>query len=344
MIRIGLVGCGAVAETGHMPALLRRDDFAPAAVCDVRPEHAARLSRAAGGVPTYADWRAMLDRERLDAVTLALPPEVSPDAVVACLERGLPVLDEKPLASSTADGRRVAAAVARFGGVYQIGFVLRYGDWVEEVGRLARRIGTPARIRVAVFDERLDRGDVEHLSRIQGFLADSSAMTHEGSHVVDYASLWNPSPWTRVAAEARKTEPDLRGPNHWTSAFDLADGSTLEIEIGWLLPELPPSSVAIEGPRGRLKLHPVSGAGYWETESDRGVLSPPPLRPEWDRQYDAFAAAIAAGSARVSTIADGLRALEATLAAEESARTGRPVARAQAAPLASEPDPARRAP
>ncbi len=339
MIRIGLVGCGAVAESGHMPALLRRGDFKPTAVCDVRPEHAERLARAAGGVPTYSDWRTMLDRERLDAVTLALPPEVSPDAAVACLERGLPVLDEKPLASTLADGRRVAAAVARFGGVYQIGFVLRYGDWVEEVGRLARRIGAPARIRVAVFDERLDRGDVEHLNRIQGFLADSSAMTHEGSHVVDYAALWNPSPWTRVAAEARRTEPDLHGPNHWTSTFDLADGSKLEIEIGWLLPELPPSSISVDGPRGRLKLHPVSGAGYWETANDRGALSLPPLKPEWDRQYDAFAAAIAAGSARLSTIKDGLRALEATLAAEEAARTGRPVARADATP-----QPSRRSP
>jgi len=335
MIRIGLIGCGAVAESGHMPTLLRRPDFAPAAVCDVRPEHASRLSRAAGGVPVYSDWRAMLDRETLDAVTLALPPEVSPDVAVACLERGLPVLDEKPLASTLADGRRVAGAVAETGGVYQVGFVLRHGDWVREVGRLARRIGRPARIRVAVFDERLDRADVGHFNRIQGFLADSSAMTHEGSHVVDYASLWNPSPWTRVVAEARRTEPDLKGPNHWTSTFDLADGSTLEIEIGWLLPKLPPSFASIEGPRGRLELNLVTGAGFWEIGGDRGALSTSPPAPEWDRQYDAFAAAIAAGSAGVSTIDDGLRALEATLAAETSALTGQPVNRAQAEPFAS---------
>lgn len=318
MIRIGLIGCGAVAESGHMPTLLRRPDFAPAAVCDVRPEHAARLARAAGGVPAYTDWREMLDREPLDAVTLALPPEVSPDVAVECLTRGLPVLDEKPLASSIADGRRVAQAVAR-GGVYQVGFVLRHGDWVREVGRLAREIGTPARTRVAVFDERLDRADVEHFGRIQGFLADSSAMTHEGSHIVDYASLWNPSPWTRVVAEASRTEPDLRGPNRWRSTFDLADGSTLEVEIGWLLAELPPCSVTIEGPHGRLELDPVAGAGRWEVDGKQGVLALPPLAPEWDRQYEAFASAIARGRAEVSTIDDGLRALEATLAAEAAA-------------------------
>lgn len=335
MIRVGLIGCGAVAESGHMPTLLRRPDFTPAAVCDIRAEQAERLSRFAGGVPVYSDWRVMLDREKLDAATLALPPEVSPDVVIACLERGLPVLDEKPLASSLAEGRRVAESVARTRGVYQIGFVLRHGDWVREVGKLARRIGGPSRIRVAVFDERLDRANEEHFDRIQSFLDDSSAMTHEGSHVVDYASLWNPSPWTRVVAKARRTEPDLRGPNHWTSTFDLADGSTLAIEIGWLLPKLPPSFVSIEGPRGRLKFDPIKGAGWWEIAGDRGALSTPPLAPEWDRQYDAFAAAIADGSAEISTIDDGLRALEATLAAETSARIGRPVSRAQSKPFAS---------
>lgn len=325
MIRIGLIGCGAVAESGHMPALLRRPDFLPAAVCDVRRDRAALLARAAGGVPAFVDWREMLEGDRLDAVALALPPDVSPDVAVECLRRGIPVLDEKPLASTLADGRRVAEAVARTGGVYQVGFVLRYGDWVRELRRLARAIGTPSQTRVSIFDERLDRSDVEHLGRIQGFLEASSAMTHEGSHVIDYASLWNPSPWTRVRAEAIKTEPDFRGPNHWDATFELADGSTLRVEIGWLLAEPPPCLVSIEGPRGFLELDPVAGVGRWQAEDDRGALAPRPLAPEWDRQYDAFAEAIARGVAEVSTVDDGLRALEATLAAEDSARLNRSI-------------------
>ena len=341
MIRVGLIGCGAVAESGHMPALLRRRDLRPAAVCDVRPGHAARLASAAGGVPAFADWRDMLDAGGLDAVALALPPEVSPDVAVECLRRGLPVLDEKPLASTLADGRRVAETVANTGGVYQVGFVLRHGDWVREVAARARAIGAPSRTRVAVFDERLDRSDVEHFGRIQGFLASSSAMTHEGSHVIDYASTWNPSPWARVRAEARRTEPDLLGPNRWKAAFDLADGSTLEVEIGWLLDRLPPCSVSIEGPRGRLDLDPVSGRGRWEIAGEGGTLALPPMAPEWDRQYDAFAAAIARGSAEVSTIEDGLRALEATLAAEAAARSGSPVDR-EVSPRPTAPPPAPR--
>jgi len=329
--RVALIGCGAIASTGHLPAIRRHPRFTLAAVCDSVPDRAALLARQAGGVPAYEDWRELLDREEVDAAVLALPPEVSPDVAIGCLRRGLPVLDEKPLASTVLDGRRVARVVAESGGIYQVGFVLRYGDWVGEVSRLAGAIGTPFRARVAVYDERLDRTDVEHFRRIQGFLGNSSAMTHEGSHVVDYAGLWNPAPWVRVRASAERTEPDFAGPNLWLASVELADRSVLEIEIGWLLPEIPPCAVTVEGPNGRLELNPVSGAGRWRINGEQGVLSLPPLAPEWDRQYNAFAEAIDRGYATEATIEDGLRALEVTISSEVSARTGAAVARGEVA-------------
>jgi len=328
--RIALIGCGAIAAGGHAPVIRRHPRFALAAVCDVKPEAARRLAREFGDAPAYEDWRDLLDREEFDAAVLALPPEVSPDVVIECLRRGLPVLDEKPLAATPRDGRRVERALAEFGGVYQCGFVLRYADWVREVGRLAAAIGAPSRTRVTVYDERLDRSDVEHLNRIQSFLANSSAMTHEGSHVVDYAAIWNPSPWTRVRASAERTAPDFKGPNVWRASVESADGSTLDMEIGWLLPALPPCAVSIEGPGGRLELNPSTGIGGWRIGAERGTLALPPLAPEWDRQYDAFAEAIDRGVAATATLADGLRALEVTAAAEASARNGAAVERIKA--------------
>lgn len=327
--KVALIGCGAIAECGHLPALQRHPRFSVAAACDMDPNRAALIARLAGGVPAYDDWRELLEREPIDAAVLALPPEASSDVAIGCLRRGIPVLDEKPLAATVGDGQRVARAVDAAEVPYQLGFVLRYGDWVREVARLARKIGTPARTRVAVFDERLNRSDTAHLARIQGFLRNSSAMTHEGSHVIDYAALWNPSPWTRACATAEKTSPDFAGPNLWHAMIDLADGSALEVEVGWLLPELPPCVVEIEGPGGRLELDPIRGVGRWRIEGKSSLLDLPPLAPEWDRQYDAFAAALDRGRAEVATIADGLRALEVTAACELSARSGKPVLRGE---------------
>src|SRR5688572_19085066 len=327
MNRVALIGCGAVAESGHLPAMLRHDAFAIAAVCDVREDRARRLAQHAGGVPHYNDWRAMLDGGQFDAAVLALPPEISADIAIECLRRGLSVLDEKPLAATLEQGRRVARVVAETDGVFQLGFVLRYGEWIDEIARLTRSIGAPLRTRVAIFDERLDPADPTHFERIAGFLLTSSAITHEGSHVVDYVARWSPAPWTRVNATSRRTSPDLSGPNLWHALVSQSDGSEVEIDIGWLLPDLPPSSISIDGPRGCLQLDPATGRGWSKINGRSDALTLPPVRAEWDRQYDAFTAAIERGCAAVATVEDGIRALEITTACEASASTGAEVQR-----------------
>lgn len=325
--RVALIGCGAIAESGHFPTLLRHPRLKVAAVCDSRLTRAALLAAQAEDISAYADWRELLDREEVDAAVLTLPPEASPDVVIGCLQRGLHVLDEKPLAATVEDGRRVARAVVESACVFQVGFVLRYGDLVRHVARLATAIGVPSRTRVSIHDERLDRSNVEHFTRIQGFLRNSSAMTHEGSHVIDYAALWNPSPWTKVRARAECTAPDFAGPNHWQASVSLADGSSLEVEIGWLLADVSPSTVTIEGPNGRLALDLLNGEGHCRIEGEEKRLALPPMAPEWDRQYDAFVAAIDRGIATEATIEDGLRALEVTAACEVSRRANAEVAR-----------------
>ena len=334
MNRVALIGCGAVAESGHLPAMLRHNAFAIAAVCDVREDRARRLAQHAGGVPHYTDWRAMLDGGRFDAAVLALPPEASADVAIECLHRGLRILDEKPLASTLEQGRRVARAVAETGGVFQLGFVLRYGEWIDEIARLARAIGGPLRTRVAIYDERLNPADPAHFERIAGFLRTSSAITHEGSHVVDYVMRWSPASWTHVRATSQRTSSELPGPNVWHALLSQEDGSEVEIDIGWLLPELPPCAVSIEGARGRVEFSPATGVGQWHIDDHHDVMTLAPMRAEWDRQYDAFAKAIAGGAATVATVEDGLRALEITSACEASACRGAVVARAGEAELA----------
>jgi predicted dehydrogenase len=327
MISVGLIGCGDVAEYGHAPTIQRHDRFRLAAVCDLNPQRAKLLAARAGGVPIYTDWRELVAREKLDAAVLALPPEVSPDVVAGCLERKLAVLDEKPLAANLSDGRRLADLVAESGCVYQAGFVLRYGDWVREIRRLSATFGLPMKIRAEVYDERLDPGNEIHYSRIQGFLKNSSALTHEGSHVIDYVSLWNPSEWTSVSAFAQQTKPSFAGPNVWTAQIELADLSTLHVKVAWLLPELPHSTITVEGPAGRLHFDCITGRGEYEVEDERQIISLRPVAAEWNRQYDVFANAIERGVADFATAYDALRALEVTAACERSARTGKIITR-----------------
>jgi predicted dehydrogenase len=323
-IRVALVGCGDIAETGHLPALCAHEGFVLVAVCDIRPERARQLAVAAGAdTDAISDHRELLARADIDAVILALHPEHSVDIAIAFLRAGIHVLDEKPLACNIEDAERLATASAAAEAVYQLGFVFRYCAFVREIQALAGRLRTPATYRIHIADEQLDRDNSEHLARIQQILRASSAATHEGSHVIDYLSLWNPAPLVRVSAQTETTETDFAGPNSWSLIGDLADGSRLELQITWLTPEIPPSTLEIAGPDGNLHVDLFSGTGELVSHGVTEPLQLPPLSQDWRAQLDAFAGAVAGGSCAGAGIADGLRALRVTSAAESSAATGR---------------------
>jgi predicted dehydrogenase len=185
------------------------------------------------------------------------------------------------------------------------------------------------KIRAEIYDERLDPSNKIHFNRIQSFLKYSSALTHEGSHVIDYVSLWNPAEWTSVSAFAQQTQPTFAGANVWNAQIQLADLSTLHVKVAWLLPELPHSTIAIEGPAGRLHFDCVTGQAEYEIEAEQRILSLCPVVAEWNRQYDVFANAIGRGRADFATTKDALRALEVTAACELSASASRVITRSE---------------
>lgn len=101
-LAVGIVGFGKIARDSHAPAIAASPDFRLAAV----------TTRGAGpdGVPAFADWRAMLDAVRLDAVVVATPPGPRPEIACTCLERDLHVMLEKPPAATLGEVAQMAAA------------------------------------------------------------------------------------------------------------------------------------------------------------------------------------------------------------------------------------------
>jgi predicted dehydrogenase len=122
-IRAALVGTGAVAAGGHLPALRAQAHRVElAAVVDSDAAMAGRF-RAANGVPAaYSSLTEMLHREHPDLVHLCTP---SADAAVRCLDAGAWVLAEQPPARSLAEYDLIEAA-ERDGGPYA-SIMRRYG-------------------------------------------------------------------------------------------------------------------------------------------------------------------------------------------------------------------------
>jgi Predicted dehydrogenases and related proteins len=85
------------------------------AVCDISSEAVSKFIKKHGEVKTYADYKIMLEAERIDAVIIATEHYHHADIAVYCMEHGVAVLVEKPLAVTAKEARRVAECAKRTG-------------------------------------------------------------------------------------------------------------------------------------------------------------------------------------------------------------------------------------
>ena len=109
-MRIGIIGLGR-AGTVHLDAWRHVDGAEVVAVCD--PSTTARKRARELGIRAYADPTVMLEAAKLDGVTIATPPADHAEIAIACLDRGLHVLCEKPLALTTRAALAMLMAAAR---------------------------------------------------------------------------------------------------------------------------------------------------------------------------------------------------------------------------------------
>ena len=139
-LRIGVVGCGAVAQVQHLPNLaFLREEFEIAALCDL----SATLARSAAEeyhVPAwFTDLRDLLAAD-LDAVLLCQSdPKVS--AALEVLESGRHLLIEKPVAFVPEDVDRMARAAADAGVVAQAAYMKLYDPAFRLLEREVRAMG-----------------------------------------------------------------------------------------------------------------------------------------------------------------------------------------------------------
>ncbi|MDN6329838.1 MAG: Gfo/Idh/MocA family oxidoreductase [Brachybacterium sp.] len=108
--RIGLIGCGDVSVV-HFEAIRDIEGLELVGVADSDPEALARAT-AATGVPGFASTQELIDAVGPDAVHVTTPHHQHVGPSLTALEAGVHVLQEKPLAHTLEDGRRLVEALA----------------------------------------------------------------------------------------------------------------------------------------------------------------------------------------------------------------------------------------
>jgi predicted dehydrogenase len=100
-VRFGLAGLGAMGRN-HLRVLSLRDDVQLAAIADPDPSALAAASHSTDA-QLFDEPLAMIGEAELDALIVAAPTTGHLSLALAAIDRGLPVLVEKPLAASTAE-------------------------------------------------------------------------------------------------------------------------------------------------------------------------------------------------------------------------------------------------
>ncbi len=124
MPRVAVIGCGDVSIV-HFEAVAAIPDAELVAVCDRDPV-ALAAAESRYRVPGFAEHRELISAVAPDVVHICTPHDQHADIAVAGLAAGVGVLQEKPLAHTVAEGKRIVEAAERYAGKIGICFQNRY--------------------------------------------------------------------------------------------------------------------------------------------------------------------------------------------------------------------------
>lgn len=124
-MRLGIIGCGAIAEGAHIPAALASHRVELTVLSDSSERRLKHLqSRFGLGAIGVVDYRKTFSR--VDAVILALPNHLHKYVAIEFLSRGIHVLCEKPLAPTARECGDMCEAARRASAVLAVGYVTRF--------------------------------------------------------------------------------------------------------------------------------------------------------------------------------------------------------------------------
>ena len=146
-LRIAIAGAGLIGRA-HTQRIRELDGCELAAYADPSPAAAALAAESA--VPLYEDLANLLAKERPDGVILATPNALHVAGALQCLEAGVPVLVEKPIADTLEEAQRLVDATERTGVPVLVGHhrrhsaILEQAIWTVRSGALGRLVAVTA--------------------------------------------------------------------------------------------------------------------------------------------------------------------------------------------------------
>jgi predicted dehydrogenase len=263
-MRIGLIGLGRAGGV-HFDAWQLVDGSDVIAVCD--PSPVARKRARDLGIRTYTNPDVMLESDTLDAVVIAAPPADHTELAIKCLERGLHVLCEKPLALTTWDAMKMLQTAHRRRRTLLLATKFRHVPELAQARELiaAGKIGDPVAFEVSFCSP----VDMSRRWNAQRSRAGGGVIIDNGCHAFDIVSfLFGTVTW--VQANLHKSQQRLTVEDSASIQVRATDGVIGRIDVSWSLSTGRDSYVTIYGSKGTIEVgwritRIKIGTADWET-------------------------------------------------------------------------------
>lgn len=319
-MRVGLVGCGAIARRAHVPGL-QAAGATLTAFASRTPVSARAAAEEAGGGAVVPDWRDLVTREDVDAVVLCTPNALHAPQALAAIAAGKHVLVEKPFTVTVDEADAVLAAAAAAGVVVMTAHNGRFAPLVEALAHQVR-VGAVGQV-LSVRGVMCHPGPLEWSTAASWFLehaqSGGGALIDLGVHLVDTLRYVLDDEVVQVSAMLSGQVQDVE-----RDAFVLFDtrlGVVGSLQTGWRSGAGLDFSLTVAGESGTLVAGP---AGLTLTGLD-AVPQQVALPVDGRTVQAAFVEAVAAGRAQAPDGHDGRAAVAVVQAAYASARAGRTV-------------------
>jgi predicted dehydrogenase len=140
IVRIGIIGCGGIANGKHMPSLSKLKNVQLVGFCDIIESKAIEAAKKYGteDAKVYTDYKELLKDVSIEVVHVLTPNREHSFITIDALEAGKHVMCEKPMAKTSAEARAMLETSKRMGKKLTIGYQNRYRDDSQYLNAVCR--------------------------------------------------------------------------------------------------------------------------------------------------------------------------------------------------------------
>ncbi|OHB88873.1 MAG: hypothetical protein A3D13_04735 [Planctomycetes bacterium RIFCSPHIGHO2_02_FULL_40_12] len=203
-IRLGIVGCGAIADDMHIPTALSVKQVQLVTLIDKDIEQCTRLANKFGVKQTAGSIEEIAGH--LDAVIIATPPHVRQALAKEAFQHGLHVLCEKPLANTVAECETIIKAAREAERVLSVGHMFRFYPLRRQLPDLVKQHGLGKILRVIATEGKPYSWPTVTGYTVRRDMSPGGVMINAGIHTLD-SLLW----WFGDPADIRYEDDSIGG-------------------------------------------------------------------------------------------------------------------------------------